>query len=707
MLRELSCHTIIAADTETEGLYGERLFEQALTLARGLPVLEAKVRALQESYARCYKGKKTIKGLQWRTDTYIKFHKGAPKVYQRSLTSNVKNYIDSIEARLKKANHIIDDLNNQAIRHPGGLNFWENSLAMIQLGIRYGNVYKCFLIRFSKVSRRFFKEIEDLLNSRDTILLHHAQFDWKMLKKHADMELHCCNLFDTKIAEYVLKNGLERRTGMGAVAKRRLGIDLDKDKSLRVNHWLGPWSDRMQEYAALDVVMPFLIYDQQLLELSDIDKDVLHRECKLSAETARMEMQGLGIDIEQARKLLAEAICSRNQALELCGRLLSIDSTEDKTMGILRVDVMQETIKSVLDSKPKLKNQLSLCGFELEDLKESTLLKLKENNHDASDIVESIINYRLVDTLISRYLEPFIRRSIPVSSNGIIHYRIYGELKQSDTETGRYASENPNLQNLPKTKAFRSLIIASPGHVLIQGDLASIEPRILAEMSQEPVLIKAFELGLDPYKYIGKYLLRKSYEDVTKDERGKIKAVVLGLCYGKTAAGLAKDLGTSVREAAALINQIFNNILHVKRWKLNTIERAYVDGYVRTLGGRTRYLPDLQSEENWIKKHAENQAINTPIQGTAADMMKESIYMIGEMLKLRIYQNHRLIVTVHDELLIECPDNVVDIQRGKDLLKYGLIEGSRKFVKCVPIEIGSEPLFEPSVLKTWGDEIVS
>lgn len=690
---------MLAVDSETEGKIGRKYFEEALLWENTSFNAARRFAKIENIYNRSYKGKSAIKSakgivLQWRSDTEIyKTGKGELKERVVPLRNGAKQSVVRMQNKYEKAIKHINKLRLLAQKDKGGLNFWENELALVQVGTydEENKHFDCFLIRPGVIHAATF---ERLLNTRATILLHHCQFDWKQFKKHLNIHLDCKNLYDTKIAEFIIKNGREKQTSMGAVVKRRFGYEANKSTALRVNHWLGDLDEDMTEYAAMDVVWPFFMHFAQLEELDEKLVGALEREHRVVPYTAMMEMEGIGVDLQQTNKLLEEKIPSRQSLVEKCSSLLNIDPT-----------LSIEEKKKRLDSKPQLIAALNKLDWNLglESTESDVLEKIVKGGDGDAEVCQAILDYRNVDTIISRYLLSFINRAVPIADpiRGITRYRIYGELKQSDTETGRFASENPNLQNFPKTYEFRSLVTARPGYRIIQGDLASIEPRILAHVTQDPTLLRAFKFGFDPYKLIGSILLGKKYEEVTKSERKKIKAVVLGLCYGKTEFGLARDLECSEDEARTLIREVFSILICVKRWKQDTIKQAYLTGYVETLGGRRRYLDNLFSDSWKARKHAENQAINTPIQGTAADMMKESIIIIGEQCA-RFEGIPKLLVTVHDECLLEVPDDELWINRGKQIVLYGLVTGSKKFVDTVPIKVGSEPEFEPSVVYNWG-----
>lgn len=695
LMKELSKHPILCLDTETVGNYSREQYRRAFHLSLTHPLHLAKAQRIERIYEDCYKRKKIIgtrnHPLQYRTD--------------KPVSKAVKEYLDTVKRRCKSLESDIQDCYKRAQKHPGGLHFYENQLGCLQIGVENvcTNGFTSYLIRPSVVDSN---ALWDLIRTRLLNILHYAQFDYKIFRQHLGILLPAWNLYDTQIVEYVLTAGTYLRTNMAVTAKRRLEIDLSKDKAVRVSDWSGEWGEEQVDYAGLDVIVPYLIRREQLKDLEEAPqslKDVIALEHRIVPYTAGMEMAGLGLDVAKVTELLQSETQNRSAIVEKLQDLLDLPR-----------DLPEEEVRTCLNSKPQLKESLDKLGLDVSDTKEETLKKLEPR---APEVINCVLEYRKVDKLLTTYLKPFIERGQDVVG-GI--GTLYGSLKQCFTATGRYSSEDPNLQNLPATREFRSCIVPRASMVFIQGDLSSIEPRILAHITQDPVLLNAFRTGKDPYKLTASLMYEIPYEEVTKQQRKYIKAVMLGLMYGKTEFGLSKDLGIDVLAAIRLIKRFFAIHLPVERWIKQVHKEALENGYVTTLGGRRRIIPGLRSTDPRERQAALREAVNTIIQGTAGDCMKRSICLLGQTLEQELFKDFKLCLTIHDELLLEAPDTELGHSMGKWAMRNALIEGTRELITTVPIKVGGEKLpewqdvfctlgccrnkpFEPLLVYNWGD----
>lgn len=654
----------LAIDTETVGIYSEKMFLEALDVEQALQKHQLMVDRVESVYRSRFKGKRTPEAKLVRDTRYKHL-----RVHNRLIRSC---------ASLKK----------KAVDDPGGLHFWENKLGCFQIGYREYGRFVTMLVRPEYLGVEF---LEMLLNTRKYILFHNGKFDWKMIKQHLGIALKCDNLFDTMIADYVLLNGTGKKLNLGVVAKRRLDFTLAKAKDLRVSNWTGPWSDDMIEYSALDVVIPFLLKDQQVIELKPTETDphrlleVFEDECKLVPYTAQMEMNGIGIDIKSIKALLGTKLKERDAAIDRCIKAFKLD-----------INLPLSEVTTILNSSKRIKPYLEEVLGALPSTSKLALIKMESTHEEVS----ALLQYRRVNKIITTYLEPFIKKSVKLDDGS---RRLYAEFKQTHTETQRYSCEDPNLQNMPSTAEFRNLIIPRPGHALISADLANIDPRILAHVTGDPVLKRIFREGLDPYKYMAALFLGVQYDDVTKEQRKRMKPLLLAAMYGKKEYSLSKDLECDINEAFSILNTFFNTFICVKRWVTNTLESARSSGYVETLTGLRRYLPNIHSEDKHAKSNAENASLNTQIQGLAARCMKNSVRLAITLSTMPDFNKCKLILTVHDELLLEVPDNLEWHEKGKVLLKTALIDGTKNIIDSVPIKVGSEPDFEPSVIYQWGE----
>ena len=633
----LSAETTLSVDTETVGIPSYLLFRQASAIRETFSFLEERIERARTVYLGQYGGR----------------------------NKNVRSFVDALERKRSRAEQKASKAEKDAQKNPSGLHFWENKLGCVQLGVEVSpNLKRCYLIRPEVINP---VALEHLLNTRYQLLFQNAVFDWKMLKQHLGITLHCRNLFDTKIAEYCIVNGRNAKTDLKTLADKYLGVDLDK--TIRVSNWLDEWTEALVQYAAWDVAVLFEIKNQQRNHLMRLGlQEVFQLECLLVPVTAEMEMAGLTLDLSLlARKRIEYE--AKHQALR------------EKLIAQLGPDVNPDSPKQLLPA-------LQALGYEVFDTQEKTLSRFSEQ-----PLIADLLNYREVNKILGTYVIPFLEKS----ADGCI----FGGFNQVGTETGRYSSSNPNLQNLPSS-GFREVFIARNGYILLDADLSQIELRILAALSQDPMLLKAFRENKDCHTWAASLIYGIPLEQVTKAQRQAAKTIQFGIIYGKTVYGLAKDLGISERQADRLLKKYFSHYPGVKRWIRKTIQEAYKQGFVKTASGRIRYLPGLYAKDRSLKEHAERQAVNTVIQGTAADAMKKGMLLFAERWKVSEIDG-RLIATVHDELLLEVRADELTIAKAKQVVKQAMIDGVVFYVKGVPVQVGSEDSnWEPLIANNWG-----
>ena len=277
-----------------------------------------------------------------------------------------------------------------------------------------------------------------------------------------------------------------------------------------------------------------------------------------------------------------------------------------------------------------------------------------------------ILKYREIEKLNSTYV-----KTLPelVHADGKLHTHF----NQHVAQTGRLSSVNPNLQNIPirseTGRLVRKAFIATPGNLLLAADYSQVELRILAHYSEDPTMIKAFNEDRDIHAQTASEINGVNLEDVTSDERSKAKAVNFGLMYGQSSFGLAAAIKISRKEAKAYIEKYFERFSKIKGYLDELKEDAEKTGYSITMYGRKRFLPDIHSNNRTIKANAERMAINSPIQGTASDIIKCAMINIdGEIQKRGL--KSKMLLQVHDELIFDVPES--ELNEMKTLVKEGM-----------------------------------
>ena len=278
-------------------------------------------------------------------------------------------------------------------------------------------------------------------------------------------------------------------------------------------------------------------------------------------------------------------------------------------------------------------------------------------------IIDMVIEYRQLTKLRSTYVDGLLK---VIAEDG----RIHSTFKQMVTATGRLSSVNPNLQNIPVRQELgselRHMFAAKDGCVLVDADYSQIELRVLAHIADDQTMIDAFLSGADIHAVTASQVFHVPLEEVTPSMRRSSKAVNFGIVYGISAFSLANDIGVTVRQAGEYIDNYLSVYHGVRDYMERIKEQAKEDGYVCSMFGRRRYLPELKSKNFNIRSFGERVALNTPIQGTAADIIK--IAMVRVYKRLKKEQMHsRLILQVHDELILETPEN--EIGQAQKILK--------------------------------------
>lgn len=374
-------------------------------------------------------------------------------------------------------------------------------------------------------------------------------------------------------------------------------------------------------------------------ELAQAGQAALYREIEapLIEVLANMEYTGIKIDTAQLKEysklLQGELDKIESEAIGLAGE--SINLSSPKQVGVLLYEKLQ--------LNPKVKK--SAKGSYPTD--EETLNELL----DAHPIVGKILEYRGIKKLISTYTDALPELINPATG------KIHTTFNQSLTATGRLSSTNPNLQNIPiRTQRGREIrrafIPSTPGGVIVSADYSQIELRLMAHMSGDPHLIEAFNRGMDIHTATAAKVFKVAEDQVTKEQRSRAKTANFGIIYGISAFGLSQRLGMTRTDSKSLIEEYFINYPKVKEYMNNMIAMAKEKGYVETIYGRKRFLPDINSRNAVVRSFSERNAINAPLQGSAADIIKVAMTNIFRRISAEGLQS-KMVLQVHDELVFD------------------------------------------------------
>jgi len=457
-------------------------------------------------------------------------------------------------------------------------------------------------------------------------------------------------LFDTMLAHYLIDP--DTRHGMDVLAENYLNYspvsitELIGEKGKKQGNMRDVEFEQIKEYAAedADITLQLRNIFQPLLVETDTLQLAQEVEFPLVYVLAEIERNGVKIDVPalgEFSKTLEQDIRNLEDSIfEKAGVNFNIASP--KQLGEVLFDKLQ------LDPKAKkTKTGQYKTG-------EDVLLALAHK----SDIVQDILNFRQLQKLKSTYVD-----SLPELINpetGLIHT----SYNQAVAATGRLSSTNPNLQNIPiRTERGREVrkafIPRSVDNVILSADYSQIELRLIAELSKDQNMMEAFSQGHDIHRATAAKVYNMAFDEVTSEQRRNAKAVNFGIIYGQSAFGLSQNLGISRKEAADIINEYFNQYTGIKKYMSDAVEFAKEKGYVETILKRRRYLRDINSANMTVRGFAERNAINAPIQGSAADLIKIAMIAIQKEIEQQGLIG-KMIMQVHDELVFDVPRQEVE-----------------------------------------------
>ena len=480
------------------------------------------------------------------------------------------------------------------------------------------------------------------------------------------------NLFDTMLAHYLIDP--DTRHNMDYLAETYLNYtpvsitDLIGPKGKNQGTMRDVELDKIKEYASEDADITLQLKHQLAPLLAQTETLRLAEQVEFPLVHVLAEIEKNGVKIDEV------TLNQFSKELELDIRRLEAEIYE-KTGTIFNI-ASPKQLGEVLFDKLQLDPKAKKTKTGQYKTGEDVLLALAHK----SDIVKDILDFRQFQKLKSTYVDALPTLINP--NTGLIHT----SYNQAVAATGRLSSTNPNLQNIPirteKGREVRKAFIPrSADHVMLSADYSQIELRIMAELSQDENMLEAFALGHDIHKATAARVYGVDINEVTSDQRRNAKAVNFGIIYGQSAFGLSQSLGIPRREAAEIIDQYFNQYHGIKQYMSKAVESAKEKGYVETILKRRRYLRDINSANMTVRGFAERNAINAPIQGSAADMIKVAMINIQNDINKQGLTG-KMIMQVHDELVFDVPKNEVDS------FKTIILDRMKNAIKLrVPIEV--------------------
>ncbi len=504
-------------------------------------------------------------------------------------------------------------------------------------------------------------------------IAQNAKYDVQILKNY-NVEVKG-PIFDTMLAHYLIDP--DTRHNMDTLAENYLNYtpvsitELIGKKGVKQGNMKDVPVHQVVEYAGEDADITYQLKNslQPKLEEGTLKKLFQEVEVPLMHVLADIEYNGVKIDVDtlsaMSKELEEEARKAQDEIFEMAGEEFNVASP--KQLGVVLFDNMK-----LIDKPKKTKTGQYATG-------EDILSKLASEH----DIARRILEFREYQKLKSTYVDALPTMISPI--DGLVHT----DYRQAVAATGRLSSNNPNLQNIPirtpKGREIRKAFIPrSEEYTLLAADYSQIELRIVASLAKDEGMIEAFKSGRDIHSTTASKVFNVPLEEVDRDMRRKAKEVNFGLIYGISAFGLAQNIGISRTEAQQIITSYFNEFPGVKSYMDAQVNKAREFTYVETILGRRRYLRDIHSKNMTVRGHAERNAINAPIQGSAADMIKVAMINIHKWMKEGKMKS-KMIMQVHDELVFDVHKSELEIMKTKI---PELMMGAVKLDVPMEVEVG-------------------
>jgi DNA polymerase-1 len=517
-----------------------------------------------------------------------------------------------------------------------------------------------------EIFRPFFEK-EDLLK-----VAHNLKFDYKVLKQY-DITVKGA-MFDTMIAHYLLNP--DGRHGMDYLSEVYLNykpVSIETiigKKGKKQGNFRDADLRTQTDYAAEDADVTFQLYElfAPQLKKENLEELFYNIEMPLMEVLAKMELAGISLD---EKWLAQESVDLENDLKGLEAKIFEL-SGEEFNMNSPRQ--LGEILFEKMQLDPKAKKTKTGQYATSEDV----LQKLSSKH----EIIKHILEYRTYQKLKSTYVDA-LPSQIDKDDN-----RVHTNFSQTTAATGRLASVNPNLQNIPirtlRGQQIRGAFVSGEGKKIISADYSQIELRLIAEISGEENMIKAFQDGEDIHASTAAKLFKIPLAEVSKTQRSQAKTVNFGIIYGQGAFALAEQTGLSRTEAKQMIEAYFETYPKLKEYMAEQVNKARQLGYVETILGRKRHLKDINSNNFVVRGHAERNAVNAPVQGSAADIVKIAMIKIDRELEEQQLRT-KMLLQVHDELVFEAPAD--EIESASQLIRTEM-ENALKTQVPLLVEIG-------------------
>ena len=502
-----------------------------------------------------------------------------------------------------------------------------------------------------------------------TLVGHNLVFDLTSVAKYYNAEVPTGPYFDTMIASFLYDNRNKNKCGLDDCLAREFNYHMVKGVGKEVEKYS---FSTVAKYAYLDAKYTFMLYKtvlQKKLEEGQLT-NVMKLEMSVLKVLCAMKLAGAPIDTDQLQilhdKLEIGIEKSRANVYRIAGKIFNINSNPEKQALLFssKAEGGQGLKPKVLTDKGKTKDAE---GIALEVSDYSVSGPALELYRESNELVAALLEYADLNKLLTTYVIPYLGGEITRTSNGkskiqhkeslLIKGKIHCDFVQHGAETGRFSSRNPNLQNIPAPedpekvpedkqygRMLRNLFAAPEGYKLVVADYSQIEPRVIASMAKDPIMLDNYMNRRDIYTTVG---------ETMGVNRKAGKVLVLAMAYGVGPDKIAASIGCSLTDAKKLLDDFSEKFNAVNKYRIMVVGSTRQRGYVTTILGRRRYLPEINSRNFGEKSGAERQAFNTRIQGSAADIIKLAMVRAYDMIP----KEAKLLLTVHDELVTLTPDN--------------------------------------------------
>lgn len=559
-----------------------------------------------------------------------------------------------------------------------GLDPNEAELVGISFSVEPGEAYYVPVPEDQELARTLIGEFKQVLEDPSTgKIAQNLKYDAIILKWYG-IELQG-SFFDTMIAHYLIEP--ELRHNMDYMAETYL-----KYKPVSIETLIGKKGknqlsmrevdiEKVVEYAAEDADITLQLKEELAPALREAGMQELYdsMEAPLIRPLVDMEYEGINLDIDFLNEY----------SKELAVQIQELEQKIYDTAGVRFNIGSPKQVGEVLFEKMEIPYRWRKTKSGQYSTSEEKLAEMAKEN----PIVDDILRYRGLMKLKSTYVDALPKMVNPRTG------RIHSSFNQTITATGRLSSNNPNLQNIPVrtpegARVREAFIPRDDEHVLLAADYSQIELRLIAEISGDEAMLEAFQKGQDIHRATAARVFDTPYDEVSREQRYRAKTVNFAIIYGAGATNLSQQLDIKRTEASELIEQYFNKYSGIKNYMEETVRKAREDGFVTTMMGRRRFLRDINAHSSMQRSMAERMAINTPIQGTAADMIKIAMIHVHEAFEKEGFRS-RMILQVHDELVFDA--HVEELESIKPIIEEKMKNAIPNLKVPILVEMGEGP----------------